>query len=156
MPHRVIRHIDGHRGSFLLVGGLAYIPIGLSYLITLTRSRQAGFAWLPEFLTPSLLGWVWLLAGATAVAVAFTSRAHPKWERHGFSALITPPVLWSLIFLIAWLHHLIPALPATGHPTGYLSVISYGLMAGWVGVASGWDEPVHVPPLEGPDERVME
>ena len=64
MPERVIKSLDGKRGAFLFVGGLAYLFIGLSYLVTPTAGRQAAFSWLPEMLTPQLLGWVWVIGGA--------------------------------------------------------------------------------------------
>ena len=64
MPDRLIKTLDGKRGSFLLFGGGAYLFIGLSYALATTPGRAAAFSWLPRPLESQMLGWVWVVGGA--------------------------------------------------------------------------------------------
>ena len=139
MPDRVIKSLDGKRGAFLFVGGLAYLFIGLSYLVAPTAGRQAAFSWLPEMLTPQLLGWVWVVGGAGVAVVSLISRAHRCTEPPAFGVLMLCPALWVVIFAVSSIVGV--------HPTGWVSSIAYGLMAMWVWIAAGWDNPA-------PQERV--
>ena len=140
MPERVIKTLDGKRGAFLFVGGLAYLVIGLSYLVASTGARQAAFSWLPEMLTPQLLGWVWVIGGAGVAVVSLISRAHRFTEPPAFGVLMLCPALWVVIFAVSSIVGV--------HPSGWVSSIAYGLMSMWVWIAAGWDNPI-------PRERVV-
>lgn len=122
------------RRRFLALASAAYLLLGISYLATPeTASRQAGFAWLPDELSISTLGWIWV---AVAVGVTVASLAWPtrrRVERWCFTALTIPPTLWAGIFCAAWL--------LGEHPVGYASAISYGLMAGMTLLAAAWPNP---------------
>ena len=133
MPDRVIRTLDGKRGAFLLVGGLAYAFIGLSYVVAPTAGRQAAFSWLPDPLTPQLLGWVWVVGGVGVAVVSLISRAHRATEPPAFGVLMLCPALWVVIFAVSSIVGV--------HPSGWVSSIAYGLMSMWVWIAAGWDNP---------------
>ncbi|MCG7424598.1 hypothetical protein [Kocuria rhizophila] len=140
MPERLITTLDGKRGAFLLIGGLAYLFIGLSYVFASTPGRQAAFQWLPEFMTPPLLGTLWILGGSWTIIVALISRGHPRLENVAFAALMLCPTMWVVIYMGA-------SILGT-HQNGWISAVSYGLMALWVWVVSGWDNPT--PPVTSP------
>lgn len=145
MPERALKCLDGKRGAFLLVGAVSYLFIGLSYVFASTASRDAAFRWLPDAMSPTTLGWLWVVGGITAAIIALRSAAHPRWEATGFGALMLCPSLWVVIFLGASMFGT--------HPHGWISAVAYGLMAMWVWVVSGWENP-H-PPVTGPVRTVV-
>lgn len=140
MPERFITTLDGKRGSFLLLAGVFYVLIGLTYEVVNTPSRSAAFLWLPESITPQVLGLVWILGGSTAILIAVVSRSAPQIERVAFAALMFCPLLWTVIFMGSTL--------VGTHPNGWLSGIMYSFFASIVWVVSGWDNPT--PPHTGP------
>ena len=140
MPERVIRTLDGKRGSFLLLSGLFYILIGLTYEVVSTPTRSAAFQWLPEAMTPQVLGVVWLVGGGASVVIALVSRWASRLERVAFAALMFCPLVWTLIFVGATI--------MGTHPNGWLSGVMYGFFASTVWVVAGWDNPT--PPATGP------
>ena len=80
MPERVIRTLDGKRGSFLLLSGLFYILIGLTYEVVSTPTRSAAFQWLPEAMNPQVLGVVWLVGGGASVVIALCPGGRHDWN----------------------------------------------------------------------------
>lgn len=141
MPKRLLRHVDGKRGQFLLVGSGAFTAIGASYILVTTESRSKAFSWLPLHLGPGELGWVWVAVGLFGLFVGALSKClPPKFNSVAYGALITPPVLWAVVFLIAWV--------IGAHPLGWVSAISYALMAGWILVVSDWPNPARLPSKE--------
>lgn len=133
MPHRLLKSIDGHRGDFLLAGGVAFTVVGYSYVSVTTPGRSAAFSWLPMRMDSHEFGWAWVAVGVFTLISALVSAKHKTLARVAFMALIVPPMLWALIFAGAWL---------TGaHPFGWVSTVSYALMAWWVLIASDWPNP---------------
>lgn len=134
MPRPTLPLVGDFRRRFLTLASVAYTILGVSYLVTpVTASRRAGFAWMPEMLSISTLGWVWV---AVAVGVIVASLAWPtkrRVERWCFTALTIPPTLWAGIFCAAWL--------LGEHPVGYASAISYALMSGMTLLAASWPNP---------------
>lgn len=144
MPERIIKTLDGKRGSFLLFGGGAYLFIGLSYALATTPGRAAAFSWLPQPLESQMLGWVWVIGGAAVAAVALLSKPLHKYEAAAFSVLMLCPGLWVVIFGMATI--------LGTHPKGWVSAVAYGLMSAWVWVVSGWENPTA--PITGQVGRV--
>lgn len=132
MPERVIKTLDGKRGAFLLVGGLVYTLIGLSYIIVETHGRVVAFAWLPV-LSPYMLGWVWLLLGVSVAVFALVSRSHTRLEPFAFGALMVCPVPNALIFGAASI--------IGASRTGWISATLYALIILWVWIVAGWENP---------------
>lgn len=133
MSERVIKSIDGRRGSFLLFGGLAYLFVGISQVSMISADRESAFSWLPDFMTPHNLGWLWIAAGLVVAIVPLFSRRFVKQEPLAFALLALCPGMWVGVYAGAFL---------TGaHPGGWVTAVIYALMAGWVWVASDWENP---------------
>ena len=133
MPHRLIKTINGYRGDFLLAGGTAFTAVGYSYVSVTTPGREAGFAWLPTHLDSDELGWLWVGVGLFTLMAGLLSAKSLLLEKLGFMALVVPPLLWAFIFGGAWIQG--------SHPLGWVSTISYSLMAWWILIASDWPNP---------------
>lgn len=134
MTPRILPKTGDYRRQFLLLASIAYLLLGISYVASpATAGRRAGFAWLPEPLSISMLGWGWIIiaAGVTTASLAWPTRR--RVERWCFAALTIPPTLWAGIFAVAWL--------LGEHPLGYASMISYGLMTGMCLLAASWPNP---------------
>lgn len=133
MPHRLIPTVNDKRGDFLLAGSAAFTAIGCSYVTVTTNGRSAAFSWLPLEIGPHNLGWLWIVVGLFGILAALLSRGHPRLEKAGYQLMVVPPMLWAVIFLGSWL--------AGAHALGWVSAISYSLMAGWILVVSDWPNP---------------
>lgn len=118
----------------LLLSCLAYLGIGLSYVISEPgASRRAGFSWLPIGLGVETIGWLWIVV-ATAVTVASLLRPTSKAvERWCYALLTIPPTGWAAVFLMSWL--------LGAHPLGYASAISYAYITGLVLTTAAWPNP---------------
>lgn len=126
--------VGDFRRRFLMLASIAYAILGVSYVATpATASRQAGFAWLPDALSISTLGWVWVVVAVAVTAASLMWPASRRIERWCFTALTIPPTLWAGIFAASWL--------LGEHPLGYASMISYGLMSGMTLLAASWPNP---------------
>lgn len=95
--------VNGARGRYLLTWGVGYIGIGMSNIVAPTQKRVEAFEWLPFWDDPQLWGWIWLVAGITAITTSFayghslTNRS----DRWGFMALTIPPLGWVVVFSVA-------------------------------------------------------
>lgn len=125
---------DRRREAFLAVSSIGYGALGLTYLLEGTLSRAQGFAWLPFGIGADEMGWVWIVTAIIAAISAVPSGDHPKLVRWGFVSLVVPPSAWAIIFLFSWL--------LGDHPTGYISAISYSMMAAWILIVSAWPDSV--------------
>lgn len=135
MPDRLIPSIDGKRGGFLLIIGIGWLTIGLSYVLgPRTESRQAGFSWLPSWLDANELGWAWVAAGLTAIIAALVSKRWKWVESLAFGALIAPTAIWTAVFTIAQ--------TLGEHPYGWISAVSYGIFTAVIYHCSSWPNPV--------------
>ena len=126
--------VGDFRRQFLMLACVAYLLLGVSYVAApVTAGRRAGFAWLPDPLSISTLGWAWIVVavGVSAASLAWPTRR--RVERACFAALTIPPTLWAGIFAASWL--------LGEHPLGYASMISYGLMYGMCLLAASWPNP---------------
>lgn len=134
MNHQYPRLEGNFRRRFLMLASTAYLILGVSYLVTPdTAGRQAGFSWLPDALSISTLGWVWVIIAIAVSAASIAWPASRRVERWCFTALTVPPTLWAAIFAAAWL--------LGEHPVGYASTISYSLMSGMCLLAASWPNP---------------
>ena len=137
VPKRLLQCVNGKRGGALLIAGAGWLAIGLSYTIgPVTRSRIRGFAWLPEWLDSTELGWLWIVSAVIAIGSAVIGAK--KLENIAFGALMMPPVLWAAIFAYAfWIGE---------HDHGWISSISYVTFAGLIWHCSSWPNPARLPP----------
>lgn len=137
MERPTLPPVGDYRRRFLMLASIAYAILGISYLVTpATSGRRSGFAWLPEALSISRLGWVWVVVavGVTVASLVWPTRR--RVERVCFAALTIPPTLWAGIFAASWM--------LGAHPLGYASMISYGLMSGMTLLAASWPNPPQV------------
>ena len=122
-----------HRRTFLLFTAIVWAAIGTSYALgATTASRKYGFSWLPESIDASELGWAWIIAAILAV-IAVVRWRDKRLEALAFGAILVPPSIFSLTFLVAFL--------VGAHPLGWISAISYGAFAGFVLMAAAWPDP---------------
>lgn len=126
--------VGDFRRQFLMLASIAYLLLGVSYVAApVTASRRAGFAWLPDPLSISTLGWAWIVVAVGVSAASLVWPTRRRVERVCFAALTIPPTLWAGIFAASWL--------LGEHPLGYASMISYGLMSGMTLLAASWPNP---------------
>lgn len=95
--------VNGSRGRYLLTWGVGYIGIGMSNIVAPTQGRVEAFGWLPFWDNPQLWGWIWLVAGITAIATSF-AHGHSltnRSDRWGFMVLTIPPLVWVVVFSVA-------------------------------------------------------
>lgn len=143
---KTVRRV-GRRGLLLILGGLAWVLIGLD----VTRHR------VPRFVSPhpvprsnSILvvmndhrwGWAWILFGT----VAFLSgvlRRYPLIRRHdsvGFNALLTPPFLWMLYFIWSGVVYLASDGQQGQDGQSFYGVVVWFLVNLFIITCAGWPE----------------
>lgn len=110
--------------AYLGAKGVAYLGIGLTWLLVPSEGRVAGLQWL-AFVSPMAVGWVWTLTGALAVAMAHFVEPK-KCATPGWLALILPPTLFGMWFLVAWVQYQIIG---TGAARGIATTAPYWGMA---------------------------
>ena len=110
-------------GAYLTVKGLAFILIGVSWIIFPSASREAGVNWSP-IMTTWGAGAVWIIGGATAVV---TGRYIPTRRSIGFQGIQGASLLMTLLFLCSSIIGFLPeAVIAGGRPASIITAISYG------------------------------
>lgn len=134
------------RREFLGVNAVAYMIVGLSYLLDSTPSRRAGMAWLPDYLSPQILSVLWITASIVAAVAAIVGRA--QIQGWGFFSLIFPPTLWSIIFFVSWI--------LGQAPNGYISTTSYGIIAYAAFSMSGRDDVHRDAPVQTSEGKESE
>lgn len=133
IPKWISKHLDGFRGSFVLMLSTPWALVGLSYILMTTPGRSRAFSYLPEFANESELGWVWILAAAIMVVCAARGKHRPSFTTVGFLTAMAPPTLWALLFAGAVLLGV--------SPTAIVSVVMYGAFACIIFFVSGWPNP---------------
>lgn len=122
------------RVQFLLAVGIGQFLMGFSYVVTPTKSRSQGFAWLPLDVGPDDLGWIPILIGLTVIVLAIYSTRCRRLQTWAFALAGIPWALWAAIFAVAQI--------LGAHPTGHASALSYGCMVALLVVVAGWPDPV--------------
>jgi hypothetical protein len=138
MPYRIIKTVDGRRGSFLVIAGLMFLPISVSYLFVEYGTRAALLAWLPEWVRLWHFGLVFTIASVAGVTIGLLSkRLSPRFVGYGFAAVMVPPTVAAGLALLASLFG------AT--PLGWVTVAFYGGMSALIYLASSWPNPLPTP-----------
>lgn len=132
MPHAMVkRRLNGHRGGFLLLVSTAWALLGATYVfVPVTKSRSAGFAWLPEWIGLNELGLIWWVVAAIVAFIALRWPGCERREQAAFGLLTIPPALWAIIFLFAWI--------LGEHPLGYVTALAYSIFTAVVLYCGGW------------------
>lgn len=142
----IARAITQLTRAYLGVKGAFYVGIGLTWVLIPSGNRVAGVDWL-GFITPQAVGWAWIAAGSIAVLSAHFLEER-RSARPGWVALIAPPTLFGLWFLVAWIQWL-----TTGHGAerGVATTVSYFAFSASAFLFSQVSVLAHriVAPLEG-------
>lgn len=120
------RFVNGRRGSFQLLFSVAYLLIGLSYvLVAPTPTRYQALGWVGEWFIP-FLGYLWIVPGLIGLAGVSKPRG-ADW--FSFSALSFAPMAFGALFAIGALF---------GAPlSGIMSMLIYWVIGAGVLVVSG-------------------
>lgn len=120
--------INGRRGAFQMLFGLAYLGLSISVLVN--ERLPSSIRWLDDFwsVNTTALFVIWGIAGSIAVISSFLPRPQDRW---GFAALAAAPILWGGILTIGGI------LTDYFHPGFYYGTIIYWAMGGAVMVVSG-------------------
>lgn len=135
-PGPLIRRF-GRRGVFLMMFGLVYVVFGGSVL-SIAMPRFAAVAMLGSFLDSSAWGVMWVVGGVVAMVNGFYRyRSHA--DAPGFTALLVPPVVWSIFYATSAVSYV-----ATGGVFGRITSISgvavWALVWLVVTLVSGWPD----------------
>lgn len=116
--------IDKLTRTYLIVVGVLYACIGLTWIILPAgATRTAGVEWL-HGIEPWMIGMAWIISGCLAVA----GRLMDDLTNLGFQALIATPTLLASWFLVSWLSWLVTG-GAIGAERGIATTISYTTFA---------------------------
>lgn len=140
MPYRYIKSIAGRRGAFLMLAGLMFLPVSVSYIFTIVRpDRVEALDWLPEGIRLWQFGILFTLSGLAAMFIGlWSAKLSAKWISYGFVAALVPPLIASAIELVAL---------SIGESsiTGLFDVVFYLSLVGMIRLASGWPNPLPIP-----------
>jgi hypothetical protein len=128
--------VNGRRGSFLILFGLIYVAVGLSYIYAPNDSpvRQS-MAWLPHLTDLTFCGGVWATAGLIAGVHAFLPI--PK-DRFGYMALAATAIAWTVAYMVSW---------GLGYADrGWVSAVVFAALGAATLVVSGMPNPVRRSP----------
>lgn len=138
MPYRAIKTIDGHRGSFLVLAGLLFLPVSVSYVFLETSTRVEVLSWMPDAIRLWHLGLVFTAASLFGTVVGLLSkRLPPRVVGFGYMAVMIPPAFATVIFAVAALLGI--------STTAWLTVSTYGVIAAMIYLVSAWPNPTPPP-----------
>lgn len=122
-----MRHLNGHRGAFLLLFGVAYACLGYSLaLVPAEAGRHSALAWMVDVIPINVCGFLWCGAAAAGICSAFLPTGR---DRFGFAVLTFVPFAWGGCFAVAWL--------VSGVPHAWASTVLYWSLAAAVMVVAG-------------------
>lgn len=133
MPDRVLKYADGIYGGLLVLLGVYYLGMGVSWVIYPSQSRVAGVEWagVPDWaIHPWSVAAAWFFAGLVCIIGGAFTRTRWVEVFVGQVAVLVPFVLGAF-FATAW------ALTFYGYahaPNGLTTAWSYWLPA----VIAGW------------------
>lgn len=128
------RYRIGRRGAFLALFGVAYLLIGQSLLgVHDTRLVDHVFRFALAIMPITGYGWLWLTCGAIALLDGLWPRGT---DTPGFVAAVLAPVVWSIVYLAAWLQEDTPLI----HNLWETSLL-YAVIAAAVLIVAGMPEP---------------
>lgn len=149
MPYRVIKSIDGRRGSVLLTLSLIFLALATSQVFHRPTGRDIALAYLPDWITPALMGIVSYACSIIGLTVALASKKiKSKWLHGAFGLVMIPPSMMALFYFGAFL--------LGTSPSAYLSFAIYGGFAWLILQISNWDEPRSTPPLTNEQRMILE
>lgn len=143
MPHRLIKSIDGRRGSVLAIMGAILSLVSVSMIV-----RPDPY-WVPGWLSYQALGWLFFACSSVAFTVGVCSRLLPKRAiAHGFAAAFVPALGLAALFTLAAI--------LGASPTAYLYAAVFAGYAALVYLISGWEEPRPFAPMTDEQRQIAE
>ena len=110
-------------GAYLTIKGIAFVLIGVSWIIFPSASREAGIDWSP-IMTTWGAGAIWIIGGTMGV---ITGRFFPTRRSIGFQGLQGVSLLMTLLFLCSSIIGFLPeTIISGGRPASIITAISYG------------------------------
>ena len=128
MPDRILRSSAGVLGGFIIILGLTYAWLGITWLISPTPTRLAGIEWAP--IGSHTVG-IWWIAGGLVALIGGAWSVRPVAAGIGASAAILTPAVVAGLFLVSVWH---------GNDHGIITAGSYApyaLLAAWATWRSG-------------------
>ena len=143
MPHRIIRTINGRRGSVLTIMGAIFT------LLSVSQIMRPDPHWMPGWLSYSALGWAFLTCSAFALIVGvFSRKLPPKAISHGYAAAFVPPVALAAVYTLAAI--------LGASTTAYIYAAIFAGYAALVYLISGWEEPPPHKPMTDEQRQIVE
>lgn len=127
VPDRIIRSSAGVLGGLLIILGVTYAWLGLTWILTPTQTRLAGIEWAG--IAAHYVG-LWWLTGAAAILIGGALSRRPVCAGIGTALAVLTPLAVAALF--AWS-------VAEGNARGWITAGSYApyaVLAAWVAVRS--------------------
>lgn len=145
MRRRLRRAVRSRRSLVLLVFGILYTLVGISYLgqaAEITRSPAATLSYRAHLALLPLDMWAWLFVGAGTAGIAAGLSMH---HVPGYTALMVISSWWGLEFVGSWI--------VTGYDRAVLGALVWVALAAALGIISGWPDPAEVRITDLPPPR---
>lgn len=135
---RLIHRRNGRRRTLLGLLGLIWLLYG--WAIATSPGPNWQFGRLPsevdDFLQNHWSGLLWAACGLVAICAAVLPR---KRDSYGFTALLGPPLLWSVLYSWSWFISLITSWH--GNPRAWVSALIWFFAVSVVFITAGWPDP---------------
>lgn len=146
MPYRIIRSMDGRRGSALALISAMLLVIGWSF-IRPREGRSPVLAWLPDWFTNTTVGWVVLGLAAVALIAGVFSRWWGRWALPiGYGAAMGASSTLAFLYTAGWV---------LGLSAPYHMVAIFVAFTTLIWMISGWDESRPHPPMSDRQRRIV-
>lgn len=141
MPDRIIRRLNGPRGSALLALGMVAAPFAVAYspLTMPPFAVPIGLSIVGSVIPITVYGALWMLSAALSWAAAFTDgsgRQRLRLDRAAWALFVGLLVVWALAYFIGWLAFLAGWPPAEHANQSYITAGIYAGVALFVAICS--------------------
>ena len=129
MPDRFLKRVDGLHGGTLIVAGIVYALLGVTWWVAPSAARLAGIDWTPwTFINDTSVGALWACVGLLSITVGVISVGRRRLTNVAFFLDVFVPSLIALYFAFAFF---LGESPRTLITT--VSYLGYAALVGWVG-----------------------
>lgn len=133
MVRRAARRLTarlGRRGALLAMKGTIATLYGYGQIIQPVPDRR-GLHMLLVLMPLRAWGWVWIVAGLTALVCAWLP---PRVDWPGYLAVWAITAAWAMSNLVSWW-------PLGENPRGWIAALVFGAFGAVCLIAIGWQEP---------------
>lgn len=129
MPNRIRKSVDGLHGGTLIIAGIIYTLLGITWWVAPSAARLAGIDWIPfTFINDTTVGAMWVGSGVVSVITGFLTRGRTRLTNIAFYLAVFVPTLLAIYFLLAFFMGESPRTLIT-----MISYFGYAALVGWVG-----------------------